>query len=90
MEKRPAPTPRSKRLWIAATLVGIALRLVLVPLSPRYGYTADHDDFARWGIQATDQGLLDLYDRPPPRWNFQSFESGELEITQRPLDRLCN
>ncbi len=85
-----APRPStSAGFWIAATCVGLVLRLALLPLSPRYGDPYDHDDLVRWGIQATDRGVLTLYDRPPPPWNLRLW-SGDRWITQqRDFDRLC-
>ncbi len=84
------PPARRHWFWIAATLAGLALRVALLPLAPRYGYMPDHDDFVRWGIQAADHGLLTLYDHPPPRWDVRVYEDGKWSITQRAFDRLCN
>lgn len=91
-EARQATRPRSARWkWILAGLVGVAVHVVAVQFSPRYGYFLDHDDFIRWSIQATDEGLLTLYDHPPPRWPSRKFVEGQGWITDpRPADRLCN
>ncbi|MCK4658834.1 MAG: DUF2029 domain-containing protein [Phycisphaerae bacterium] len=69
-------------------MAGLILRLLLILVSPRYGYLFDHDDQVRWGIQATDQGVLTLYDHPPPRWNIRCRHDGRWVITQRPFDRV--
>ncbi len=92
------PTTMTKRsgrpavalFWILATLAGLGLRLALLPLSPEWGYMPDHDDFVRWGIQATDEGVLTLYDKPPERHFLNVKDGDEWVIRQRNLDRLCN
>jgi len=76
--------------WIAATAIGLTVRVLLVPLGPKYGYDADHDDFVRWGIQATDEGLTTLYDHPPARRDMRSWINGQWRTRQRDYDRLCN
>ena len=89
---RPSPSskPRAVCFWLVVTVIGLALRVAMVPLGPRYGYMADHDDFVRWGIQATDHGLLTLYDRPPPRRDLRTWTNGQWTIAQRDFDRVCN
>lgn len=80
--------------WLAIALsltVGaLILRALVLPLAPKYGYWGDHDDFVRWGIQATDKGILSLYDKPPARWDNLGFERGQWRILRRQMDRLCN
>ena len=76
--------------WIVATLLGLAVRILLLTISPKYGYLYDHDDFVRWGIQATDEGLTTLYDRPPPRWNLRRWSEDKWISKPRTLDRVCN
>ncbi|MFH0981351.1 MAG: glycosyltransferase family 87 protein [Planctomycetota bacterium] len=81
---------RTVRFWIVASLAGLVLRLLFIPLSPHYGYLFDHDDLVRWGIQAADEGVLTLYDHPPPRWNIRCWHNDRWVITQRPFERVHN
>ena len=76
--------------WAAISVGALLLRIALLPLGPRYGYTADHDDNVRWGIQATDEGILTLYDHPPPRWDSRVWDGTKWVTARRQLDRLCN
>jgi hypothetical protein len=76
--------------WLGVSLAAVILRLTVLPLSPMYGYYGDHDDYARWGIQAADQGVLTLYDHAPPRWNMQRWQGDGWTIRQRGVDRTCN
>ncbi len=46
-------------------VVGIAARVWLVTLAPRYAFTGDHVDYVCWGREAVDAGVLALYTRPP-------------------------
>lgn len=90
-ESAPSRQPREDAaFWVMAAVAAVALRLVLLPLSPTLGYLPDHDDFMRWSIQAADQGVLTLYDAPPPRWNLVAYTDGQRRVTQRLHDRLCN
>lgn len=84
------PARRMLWIWIAVSAAALLLRIALLPMAPGSGYPADHDDFVRWGIQATDEGLLSLYDKPPPRWNLRVGHDGHWQIIQREMDRLCN
>ena len=75
---------------IGLALVALVLRLALIPTACKHGYLWDHDDFVRWGIQATDSGLLTLYTEPPPmqmirQWNGEDWVAG-----QRQVARICN
>lgn len=76
--------------WIDASIVGLALRLLLIPLAPYFGYPGDHDDFVRWGLKAVDDGVTTLYDAAPPRMDFRVRHEGQWATTQRHFDRLCN
>ncbi len=76
--------------WLDTLLLALALRVLLVPLSPYFGYPGDHDDFVRWGVQAVDDGLTSLYDHPPRRLPLRVREDGEWITTERRFDRLCN
>ncbi len=76
--------------WIDASVIGLALRLLLVPAAPYFGYPGDHDDFVRWGLKAVDDGPTTLYDNAPPRMNFRVRDEGQWATTQRHFDRLCN
>jgi hypothetical protein len=88
------PQTKSKRrlllFWLGVSLAALILRLAVLPLSPMYGYYGDHDDYARWGIQAADQGVLTLYDHPPPRWNMQRWQGDRWAVRQRGIDRTFN
>jgi hypothetical protein len=74
--------------WIGVSVAALLLRFALLPLAPRYGYLADHDDQVRWGIQAADEGVLTLYDHPPPRWNVQVWDGQKWVAARRQLDRV--
>ncbi|MGD8453958.1 MAG: glycosyltransferase family 87 protein [Phycisphaerae bacterium] len=81
-----------RRYWITIALVGLALRVALLPVGARWGYTPDHDQFVRWAIQATDRGVLSVYDASPPRWNLREWSVAENRwvIGQREADERCN
>jgi len=73
------------------TVVGIAIRVAMVVASPRFGYFQDHDDLARWGLQAAEEGVLTLYDHPPKPADLRiPLEGGAWGIGRREMDRLCN
>ena len=76
--------------WCCVSLSALIFRMAILPFASRYGYQYDHDGFVRWGIQATDVGLLTLYDRPPPRWDMQVMKEGQRRITQQKEEHLCN
>jgi hypothetical protein len=67
----------------------VALHLAVLPLSER-AYYGDHDDFLRWGIKAADDGVLTLYDGPPPRWPGRRQSAGQWVIYDRAVDLTCN
>ncbi len=83
---------RAPRVVIATALVvGLALRIALVMLAPRYGYFGDHDDYVRWGIQAVDRGVTTLYREPPPRQPAVSIApDGRMSLSVREYDRILN
>jgi hypothetical protein len=74
--------------------------LLLAPILPNWTppffagslYPGDHDDFVRWGIQATDVGLFTLYTQPPPRHLLQTWNAvqGRWVHSEREFDRICN
>jgi len=88
--------------WIVVTALALLFRVGLItapllranPLPVFAGmlYPGDHDDFARWGIQATDRGVLSLYDEPPARHDMRVWdrEKHRWGTTQRQFDRICN
>lgn len=93
----PKPEPADSRrgwrtipakYWLAV-LGGIAVHVAVLPFSER-AYYGDHDDFLRWGIKATDQGVLTLYDGPPPRWPGRRLSEGHWVRYYRPVDLTCN
>jgi hypothetical protein len=76
---------------LAALVAGLAGRVVLVELAPRYGYWPDHDDSVRWGIQATDDGLTTLYTKPAPRHPIVQYKPDGTTVTGvRGFDRILN
>lgn len=89
-ERSAVPGWRKHWFWWTAGLAGLVLRFALIPVGTRHGYLWDHDDFVRWGIQATDDGLTTLYEKAPPRQNMQRWIDGEWRVHQRTLDRVCN
>lgn len=75
----------------AGTLVlGLGIRVAMICLSPRYGYIQDHDDLARWALQAADEGVFSLYDHPPKAAELQVWIGDQWAIGRHELDRLCN
>ena len=80
------------RLWIGITLAALLLRIILLPYSPKITYPGDHDDFVRWAVQATDQGVLTLYDHAPDRRDMRVWDKNRQRwfTTQRQFDRVCN
>ncbi|MCC6847466.1 MAG: DUF2029 domain-containing protein [Deltaproteobacteria bacterium] len=50
---------------VAALLAGVAARMWLLELAPRYGFLGDHVDYVCWGRQAARAGVLDLYREGP-------------------------
>lgn len=78
--------------WLGAVAFGVLLRIVLVLIAPRYGYMGDHDDFVRWGLQAANEGVVTLYDHPPPRRPVRvwSHQANQWAVGERGMDRLCN
>ncbi len=81
---------RSVRFWVWATAAGLLLRVLLIPISPMFPFVWDHDDFVRWGIQATDEGVLTLYDHPPPRWNVRVWRGDRWTVGQSRFEPVCN
>lgn len=75
---------------VVLALLALVLRLALIPVATKHGYAADHDDFVRWGIQATDRGLLTLYTEPPPRHSLRRWDGQRWVAAKRPQDRICN
>jgi hypothetical protein len=88
--------------WIAVTALALLFRvgLITAPLLPANPlpvfagmlYPGDHDDFVRWGMQATDRGVLSLYDEAPARHDMRVWDKREHRwgTTQRKFDRICN
>jgi Gpi18-like mannosyltransferase len=81
----------ASRLYAVCTL-GLVTGPRPPPVFAGNTYPGDHDDFVRWGIQATDRGVLSLYDeKPAPHdmrvWDKQKHTWG---TTRRGFDRLCN
>lgn len=95
-EERAIAAPATRRrwlwYWIAVTLGGLALRIGLLFTMTGVVYPGDHDDFVRWGMQATDRGLLTLYSEPPARHDLREWDQKERRwhIRQRRTDRVCN
>ncbi len=81
---------RGAMFWLDVSLAALALRLLLVPVAPYFGYPGDHDDFVRWGMQAVRDGVVTVYDHAPPRGALRVREAGQWTTTQRNFDRLCN
>jgi hypothetical protein len=76
--------------YVVTALAALVFRFALLPFSTKFGEPGDHDDFVRWGMQATDEGLLTLYDKPPARHPWQMWYEGQWLRGQREFDRVCN
>lgn len=76
--------------WIAATIAGFGFRIILILATHGSIYPGDHDDFVRWGIQSTDEGILSLYHKAPARHNWEVWQDDQPRIAQRAYDRVCN
>ncbi len=99
--EQPRSTP-SWVLWLGVTILAALLRagLIAAPLAPSIPipvfagmlYPGDHDDFARWGLQAKDRGVLSLYTEKPARQNLRVWDKRDhsWHILQREFDRICN
>ena len=89
----PSTPPRSGHgpwFWVIAAAFAVAWRVSLILLRGGALYPGDHDDFARWGIQATDRGVLTLYSEAPARHNWRGWNGQQWVIGQRQFDRICN
>lgn len=76
---------------VGMTAAALALRIALLSATlTKTIYPFDHDDFVRWGIQATDRGMLTLYSAPPARHQMQVFDGNRWVKVERSLDRICN
>jgi len=76
--------------WVVITLLALALRGVLLLTGTGVLYPGDHDDFVRWGIQATDRGVLSLYSEAPARHPWQVWDGQQWVRGYRNFDRVCN
>ncbi len=82
---RPAGalTTSQRRLWVGATLAGIVLRIVLLATFGGRLYPSDHYDFALWGVQSTDRGLLRIYDEAPPVHAWRTWQDRRWVVSER-------
>ncbi len=105
MPGAPHPTRtawRSVAFWAGITVLALLFRVGLVtapllrsnpwPVFAGMLYPGDHDDFVRWGMQATDRGVLTLYDEPPDRHDMRVWDKRQHRwgTAQRQFDRVCN
>jgi hypothetical protein len=83
----------ASRLY-AATTFGLLTGPRPQPLFAGETYPGDHDDFVRWGMQATDRGVLSLYDEKPAPHDMRVWDKQKLAWGAKPqrrgFDRLCN
>jgi Gpi18-like mannosyltransferase len=88
-DRRPGS---SRWPWLVIIAAALAFRVILLATTSGVLYPGDHDDFVRWGIQATDHGVLSLYDGPPARhdWRVWNRNTKQWIISQRAFDRTCN
>jgi hypothetical protein len=81
--------PRPRTIVLVAVLLGIAARVWLLALAPRYGFLGDHVDYVCWGREAVDAGVLALYSRPPGACPAVAYIDGQRqEITSGTGERL--
>lgn len=85
-----SPSRQRAYLFAAITVAGLALRVLLIPLAINKTNPSDHDDFVRWGLQALDDGVTTVYDRPPAKRSIRFWSPDGWLVGQRPFDRLCN
>lgn len=75
-----------RRRLALAFVVGMALRLGLVALAPRYGYAWDHFEVLGMGEVAATRGLVHAYTAPPdalPTLRGWVVQNGEPVVIQR-------
>lgn len=81
------------RLYAMFTL-GLVTGREPPPVFAGMTYPGDHDDFVRWGIQATDRGVLSLYDEKPAPHDMRLWDKQKRvwdpKPAQRGFNRLCN
>ena len=91
METSRLPTSRHLGGFALILIIGIALRIALLGLSPYHAYTEDHDDFVRWGHLGADQGLAAMYAEKAPRWQQVRYQAdGSTGLRQRGVRRTLN
>ena len=76
--------------WVGTTLAALLFRGCLNFVSPRFDYVSDHADFARWGMQAADDGVRSLYVQRPPSHEIRIWHESEWKVTRWNADRICN
>jgi hypothetical protein len=59
------PARRTRRILVAALMVGLAFRAAAVWVAPRLGYLNDHRDFMAWATWAATHGATTIYDMQP-------------------------
>jgi hypothetical protein len=107
-QQTPANSPaaagprRHLVFWIVIPALALLFRVGLIvaplwranPLPVFAGmlYPGDHDDFVRWGMQATDRGVLTLYDEPPAPHDLRFWDktNHRWNTGQRGFNRVCN
>ncbi len=92
-EGRGATPAIAGRLYAIFTL-GLVTGPAPPPVFAGMTYPGDHDDFVRWGIQATDRGVLSLYDEKPAPHDMRVWDKQKRVWAPKPqrrgFDRLCN
>jgi hypothetical protein len=74
-----------------ALVAGIAARVALVAIAPRYGFLGDHVDYVCWGRQAVARGVLDLYRTPPSTCPAIVYPSGgSTQLLKTGSDQILN
>ncbi len=88
------PNRQDRGRWLVLALgvsaAALAWHIILLPGSLTFGTPGDHDEFVRWGMQAVDQGLVTLYDRPPPRHDWRVWHRGAWHVEQHAFEQVCN
>ncbi len=90
---RPELTSKTNphlRFWLIATLVGLALRVVLLPVSTYFTYTDDHELFSLWGLHSAEQGITTIYHQKPEKRIGWEYKDNQWHKRPARYNTVCN